>query len=717
MSRTVPSTRASAAALVLLLISAACTSGSPATAGAQASRIDAMTTKTVPVSEDYHGTPIADPYRWLEDPASPETKAWIAAENERTFGFLRSLPEREAIEARLTELWNYPRFGPPSRRGTRWFFSKNDGLQNQAVVYWSEGREGAPKVLIDPNGLSPDGTVSLADLRLSEDGRFVAYGISSGGSDWNTWRVRDVETGVDLPDELRWVKFSSVAWLPDHSGFYYARYPEPAAGEAMTAANRDHKLYFHRVGTAQAEDALVYERPDQPDWGFGCEVTEDGRYLVIPAWLGTDSRNRVFYLDLASDAGVRPLLTDFDASYDFIGNDGPLFFFKTDQGASRLRVIAVDVRAPGKGQWKEIVPESSDTLSEVRLVAERLLLVYLQDVHHRMEVRERSGAFVTGIALPALGSVSSLTGRRADPEAFFAFTTFNLPSTIYRYDVGEGRLSAFREPPLRFDPTAYEISQEWYASKDGTRIPMFLVRKKGVVPNGDQPVLLYGYGGFNIPILPAFSVSNLVWLERGGVYAQPALRGGGEYGEAWHRAGMHERKQNVFDDFVAAAEWLVREKWTRASRIAISGGSNGGLLVGACMVQRPELFGACLPAVGVMDMLRFHQFTIGWAWTTEYGSADDPQQFRTLLAYSPLHNLKAGTRYPATLITTADHDDRVVPAHSFKFAAALQAAQAADVPTLIRIETRAGHGAGVPTSKLIEEAADKLAFLSATIGH
>lgn len=660
----------------------------------------------------YHGVRVPDPYRWLEDPDSPESRAWIEAQNKVTFGFLEQIPGRADLRERLTRLWNYERFDVPFKRGERYFYTRNDGLQNQSVLYTVDALDGSPRILLDPNALSADGTVSLAGIAVSHDGVHLAYGISASGSDWMEWKVRRVATGEDLPDHLRWVKFSGASWTRDGKGFFYSRYDEPNEATRLEAVNYYQKLYFHRLGTPQAEDVLVYERPDEKEWGFSGEVSEDGDYLIISVWQGTDRRNRVFYKDLTAEKGnVVELVSQLEAAYTFIGNEGPLFWFLTDLKAPRGRIIAVDVRRPGREAWKEIVPQARETLGEVSLVGGRFIASYLKDARTQVKVFHTGGEFERELALPGIGTAGGFTGKKNHSESFYFFTGFTTAVTIYRYDISSGASSVFRRPKVAFDPGDYETRQVFYASKDGTRIPMFVTHRKGIQLDGNNPVYLYGYGGFNISVTPSFSVSNLVWMDLGGVYAVPNLRGGGEYGEDWHMAGTKLRKQNVFDDFVAAAEWLIQNRYTRSGRLAIGGASNGGLLVGACVNQRPELFGAALPAVGVMDMLRFHKFTIGWAWVSDYGSVDDPEEFKALYAYSPLHNLKPGTSYPATLITTADHDDRVVPAHSFKYAAALQAAHVGKAPVLIRIETKAGHGAGKATSKLIEEAADRWAFL------
>ena len=675
-----------------------------------------LTRKTAQV-DDYHGTQVADPYRWLEDDNAAETKAWVEEQNKVTFDYLARIPQRQGLRDRLTRLWNFERYGLPYRKGTRYFISRNSGLQNQSVLYTLDSLDAEPRPLLDPNTLSPDGTVALAGLRPSEDGNLLAYGLAVAGSDWNEWKVRDVRTGKDLGDHLRWVKFSGASWTRDNLGFYYSRYDEPKPGEALKGVNYYQKLYYHRVGTPQSEDPLIYERPDHKEWGFGGSVTEDGRYLVITVSQGTDPKNRVFYQELGAAGGkVVELLNELDASYNFVGNDGPLFWFLTDLKSPRGRVIGIDLRNPDRGNWRELIPESADTLQGVTVVNHQFLGHYLKDARTQVRRFTLDGQPAGSIELPGIGTAGGFDGERTDTETFFSFTSFTLPPTIYRHDLVTGQSTPFRQPKVDFDPSRYETRQVFYTSKDGTRVPMFITHRKGLLLDGTNPTYLYGYGGFNISLTPSFSVSMLVWMERGGVYAMPNLRGGGEYGEEWHRAGTKLQKQNVFDDFVAAARWLIENKYTSPSKLAIAGGSNGGLLVGACMTQHPELFRAALPAVGVMDMLRFQKFTIGWAWTSDYGSSDDPSEFRALYAYSPYHNLRPGVRYPSTLVTTADHDDRVVPAHSFKFAARLQECHHGHNPVLIRVETKAGHGAGKPTAKLIEEAADRWAFLIHELG-
>ncbi len=674
-------------------------------------------TRTTNVVDNYHGIEVTDTYRWLEDDNSAEIKAWVEAQNQVTFGYLETLPLRAPLKSRLTALYNFERFGVPSRQGGRYFFQKNDGLQNQSVLYVAESLEAAPRTLLDPNTLTADGTVALKGYAISDDGAKMAYGLSTAGSDWEEFRVRDVATAQDTGDVLKWVKFSGIAWAKDGSGIYYSRYDEPTEANKLTKVNEFQKLYFHRLGTPQSADELVYERKDQPKWGLGGDVTEDGRYLIIEVRQGTDVKNRVFYRDLGQPGSkVVELLNDFDASYNFVGNDGPVFFFLTDLNAPRGRFIAIDTTKPERANWHELIPQSDATLTSVGFVGERFVAHYLRDARSQVKLFARDGSLQREVTLPGIGSAGGFGGKRTDTETFYSFTSFTTPGRIYRYDFATGASTLWRQPKVDFNPDAYEVKQVFYASKDGTKVPMFITHKKGLKLDGKNPTLLYAYGGFNISLTPSFSVANLAWMELGGVYAVPNLRGGGEYGEEWHQAGTKLRKQNVFDDFIGAAEWLIANKYTSSKHLAISGGSNGGLLVGACLAQRPDLYGACLPAVGVMDMLRFQKFTIGWAWTSDYGSSDNADEFKALYAYSPLHNLKPGTCYPPTLVTTADHDDRVVPAHSFKFAARLQAVQGCRNPALIRIETKAGHGAGKPTAKIIEEAADKLAFIGEQLG-
>ncbi len=669
-------------------------------------------TRTVDQVDEIHGEKVADPYRWLEDENAEATKEWVQAQNRVTFGYLETIPCREGLKQRLTALWDYEKYGIPHQEGGRYFFSKNDGLQNQSVLYVADPLDGEPRVLLDPNKLSADGTISLSTYSISPNGKLMAYGLADGGSDWQTYHVRNVDSGEDLGDKVQWVKFTTASWSKNNSGFFYSRYPAPDAGAALSGANYYQKLYYHRMGTPQSQDALIYERPDQKDWGFAGYVTDDGQYLIITVWQGTDPKKRVYYKSLVAEAApVVKLLDDFDAAYNFIDNDGPVFWFHTDLDAPKYRVIAIDTRMPERAQWREVIPETADTLQSVNLVGNRFICEYLKDARTQVRLYNYDKQAIGEIELPGIGTAYGFGGKRREKETFYAYNDFARPPTVYRYDIPSGRSEVFREPRVGFDPAEYVTTQVFYSSKDGTQVPMFITHKRGLRHDGRSPCYLYGYGGFNISLTPRFSIPNLVWMEMGGIYAQANLRGGGEYGRAWHDAGRLKNKQNVFDDFISAAEWLIANEYTCREKLAIGGGSNGGLLVGACITQRPDLFGAALPAVGVLDMLRFAEKTIGHAWKSDYGDVSDPEIFRVLRAYSPYHNVKPGTAYPATLVTTGDHDDRVVPAHSFKFAAALQAAHTGADPVLIRIETRAGHGAGKPTQYQIEEAADRWAFL------
>jgi prolyl oligopeptidase len=674
-------------------------------------------TRTDDIVDTLHGVAVPDPYRWLEDDNAPETKAWVEAQNKVTTAFLAAIPQRDAIHQRMTQLWNYERYGIPFKRGQRYFYTRNDGLQNQAVLYTAPTLDAAPAVLLDPNTLSKDGTVALGSLDISDDGTRLAYALAVAGSDWQEIRVRDVASARDLPDHIQWVKFSGLSWTKDGKGFFYSRYDAPTEAEKLTKTNYFHKLYYHALSTDQSDDRLIYHRPDHKDWSFHGHVTDDGKYLIIHSSQGSSPKNRILYQSLEKpDAPVVELLMNNDAEYNFIDNDGTTFWFKTDNHAPLGRLIAIDIAHPAADQWKEIIPQSEDTLSGIDAVGNRFFAKYLHDAHSLVRAFALDGKPLADIPLPGIGSAGGFGGKRSDAETFYSFTSYTTPGTIYRLDINSNQSTVFKHPKVAFNPDDYETRQVFYPSKDGTRIPMFITSKKGLRLDGNNPTQLYGYGGFAISLTPGFSPATLAWMELGGVYAVPNLRGGNEYGEAWHLAGTKLQKQNVFDDFIAAAQYLIDNKYTSREKLAISGGSNGGLLVGAAMTQRPDLFAAALPAVGVMDMLRFHKFTIGWAWSTDYGTADDPAEFKALYAYSPYHNLKPGTRYPATLVTTADHDDRVVPAHSFKFAARIQACQGGDKPALIRIETNAGHGAGKPTTKQIDYQTDMLAFLAKELG-
>ncbi|MFN2565797.1 MAG: prolyl oligopeptidase family protein [Gemmatimonadaceae bacterium] len=712
----------------MMRTSLACAAGALLVASAGAALAQAPSVQYPPTRrgdhvDDYHGNRVADPYRWLEDVGSAETRSWIEAQNALTRSYLDAVPERAGIRERLTRVWDYPKYGVPVRRGWRVFYSENSGLQNQPVYYVQDRSNAEGRVLLDPNTLSADGTVAVSTVAPSPDGTLFGYGVSTSGSDWQEFRVRDVRTARDLADTLRWIKFSSIAWTRDNRGFFYSRFDAPTAAEQQagtprSAANRGHKVYYHRLGQPQASDRLILERPDNPDWLFNTEVSDDGQYAVITVSQGTDERTRLYFIDLgrarrpAVGNPVVRLLDDFDASYDFVHSEGVIFYVRTNHQAPNGRLVAIDINARRSSAWRTIVPNGPDALLTADVIGRRIVATYLADARSSVRIFSLRGQPQAEVPLPGIGAVAGIAGERADRDFFYSFTSFLQPPTIYLFDLERRTNILYRQPTVAFDASRFETRQVFVMSRDGTRLPMFVTARRGVALDGRNPTLMYAYGGFNISITPAFSPMAAAWLEMGGVYAVPNLRGGGEYGRSWHEAGMLERKQNVFDDFVAAAEYLVRERYTTPSRLAISGTSNGGLLVGAVMTQRPELFAAALPAVAVMDMLRYPKFTIGWAWAAEYGSPDDPAAFRYLMAYSPLHNIKPGTCYPATLVTAADHDDRVVPGHSFKFAAALQAAQGCDRPALIRIETKAGHGAGKPTSKQIEEAADRLAFLA-----
>lgn len=701
--------------------------------------------------DTYHGTVVADPYRWLENPDSPETREWIQAENALTFGYLGAIPERTPIRTRLEQAQNYVKYGAGFKAGGRYFFYMNTGLQSQNVLYVQDGRNAKPRVLLDPNTLSSTGIVALSTVSVSHNGRYISYSINRAGSDWQEFRVREIDTGKDLPEVIQWAKFSGSSWTHDNKGFFYSRYDAPKDGNPLTSVVKNQKLYYHRVGTPQSKDQLIYDRPDEPDWGFDAHVTDDGAFLIINVWQGTDTRNRLYFIDFDNPgkpritAPVVKLIDRLDAAYSFAGNDGTNFYVRTDLQAPNGRVVGIDIDNPRVDRWYTLVPEGKDAMVSAQSIGGRLAVSLLQDAHsvvrfydlprrpptrgnsvsgmnnrRRPEANGPRGmglnAALFEIKLPDIGSVDDISGTDDDEEMFFTFTSFLRPRSIYRFDVGSRKTEVWKESKTSIDVGQFETRQVFYTSKDGTRVPMFIVARKDLQLNGMNPTLLYGYGGFDISETPGFSSSRLVWLEMGGVYASANLRGGGEYGRAWHEGGMLDKKQNVFNDFIAAAEYLIKEKYTSTPKLAITGASNGGLLVGAVLNQRPDLFGAAIPAVGVMDMLRFHKFTIGWAWTSDYGSSEDSTQFKTLFAYSPLQNIKPGTCYPPTLVLTADHDDRVVPGHSFKYAAALQAAQSCAKPTLIRIDTDAGHGAGKPTSKSLDEYADRYAFLVKNLG-
>ena len=663
-----------------------------------------------------HDIKVPDPYRWLEDLNSDQTSTWVKAQSSLTDSYLDAIPGRKALENHLTNLWNVERFGVPFFEGGYYFFSKNNGLQNQSVLYSTKSLDTEPTILLDPNTFSKDGTVALSSYEVSPDGKYLAYSTSASGSDWVEWQIREISSGKDLSDHLKWSKFSGASWAKNSKGFYYGRFPTPKEGEEMMAQNIHKKIYFHEIGKPQSTDLLVYERPNHPKQGLYAWVTEGGKYLLIQVSQGTDTRDGLFYKDLSkATSKVIELLPDFDASYDFITNLGSKFIIRTDLNAPKQKVISIDLNAPASAHWKTIIPESRETLRSVSHIGGLFIANYLKDARTEIRRFKTDGTSLPPVKLPGLGTASGFGGRSNQNETFYYFTSFTSPGAVYRYDVTRNASTLFKAPKTQFDRDDYESRQIFATSKDGTKIPMFIVYKKGLKLDRNNPTLLYAYGGFNISLRPSYSPATIAWMDLGGIYVMANLRGGGEYGEGWHEAGMKLKKQNVFDDFIACAEHLISKRFTSSKNLSIAGGSNGGLLVGACMVQRPELYGACLPAVGVMDMLRFHKFTIGWAWQAEYGKPDDPDDFKNLLKYSPYHNLKPA-EYPATMVITSDHDDRVVPSHSYKFAAALQSAQNGPAPTLIRIESKAGHGAGTPTSKRIEAIVDKYAFLAKSLG-
>ena len=681
--------------------------------------IEYPATTTIDHVDVYHGVEVADPFRWLEDDVreSDAVKNWVDAQNEVTFAYLDTIPERDVVKGRLTELWDFERYGTPYKEGGRYYYSYNNGLQNQNVIYVQSSLGGEAELLIDPNTWSDDGTVALAAYYPSPDGRHVAYLIQDGGSDWRKARIVEVDSGKVLDDELDWLKFTGLSWAGDGSGFYYSRYPETAEEEKFQSLNMNQAVYFHRVGTTQDEDVLVFANPDNPEWGYAASVTDDGEHLVITVWIGTDNRYQILHQDL-TDPDARPeyLIEGFDHDYSLVGKVGNELFFRTNKDAPRNRLIAIDVTRPDPEHWREVIPQAEDVLDGVSLVGGRIIADYMQDAQTIVKIFDLVGNQTGTVNLPGIGTASGFAGKFDDPETFFAYTSFDTPTTVNRLDVETGEVTVFRKPEVGFDSDDYVVKQVFYSSKDGTRVPMFIAHHVDVEPDGQTPTLLFGYGGFNISLTPSFSVTRLAWMEMGGVYAVANLRGGGEYGEKWHKAGTGVNKQNVFDDFIAAAEYLIDEGYTNPSKLAIFGGSNGGLLVGAVTNQRPELFGAAIPAVGVMDMLRFQEFTAGRFWVDDYGSSENPEEFEALRAYSPYHNTRPGTEYPAILVTTADTDDRVVPGHSFKYAAAMQKAQGGEAPVLIRIETRAGHGSGSPTKMVIEDYADRWAFLIRNLG-
>src|SRR5687768_7652271 len=675
-------------------------------------------TKKVDTVTNYHGTAVPDPYRWLEDDWSQDTKDWVTEQNKITFSYLDQIPYRAQWLKRLEEINDYPKYSSPSRNNEYFYFSKNDGLQNQSVLYRQKGLNGIPEIVLDPNKFSADGTTSLATFSLSKDGRYAVVGKSTGGSDWRNFFVMDMSTLQYLNDSLAWIKVSGASWLGD--GFYYSRYPSPDQGKELSTKNENHLVYYHKVGTPQEQDILVYEDKANPQRFHGVFTNEDERFSFLnisDRGKGKDG-NALWYFDNKTSGNMKPAIGKFkpliaeigDYSYGFVEEVDGRFLLVTNDGAKNRRIISVDPQNPDPANWKTIIAEKNENLSSVSSAGGKLFLTYLKDVTSRVYVYSLDGKQEREVKLPALGSAGGFGGERDDKIVFYTFTSITFPPTIYKYDIATGKSTVFRKPEVKFNPEDYTTEQVFYPSKDGTKVPMFIVYKNGTQKNGKNPTILYAYGGFNISMTPSFSSTRMAWLEQGGIYCIANLRGGSEYGEKWHEAGMRFKKQNVFDDFIAAGEWLVNENYTSKDYLAVQGGSNGGLLVGAVINQRPDLFKVAIPQVGVMDMLRFHKFTIGWNWIADYGSSENAEEFKALYAYSPLHNIRAGVKYPATLITTADHDDRVVPAHSFKYAAMLQAKASHDNPALIRIETKSGHGAS-STAKLIETTADVYAFV------
>ncbi len=678
-------------------------------------KFDYPKTNKVDQTDEYHGVKVADPFRWLENPDSPESRTWINAQNKLTNDYLSQIPERKMIKERLTKLWNYEKYSAPFKHGKNYFYYKNDGLQNQSILYIAKSTTDAGKVFIDPNKLSTDGTVALGGTAFTSDGKLVAIGTSTAGSDQTEWKVMEVETGKYLDDKLEKRRQGISSWTKDGKGFFYSAFPKPNKDTALRDQNYFQKFYYHKLGTPNEQDVLIYERPDDKEYFVGGGVTDDGRYLILSVGQGTRPQNMVYYKDLeAKDGKIMPIFDTLESDYSFIENIGTTFYFSTDKDAPLKRVIAVDIS--NDNRVSEIIPQSTETLGGVGMLNNQFVANYLKDAYTQIRIYDLKGKFLRNVELPGIGSAGGFGGKRTDTETFYSYSSFNAPPTIFRYDMKSGKSTIFRESKVDFKRDDYEVKQVFYNSKDGTKVPMFIVHKKGLKLDGTNPTLLYGYGGFNVNMTPSFSVSRLVWMEMGGIFAMPNLRGGAEYGEKWWKGGSRLNKQNVFDDFAWAAKYLISEKYTQPSKLAISGGSNGGLLVGATLNQHPELFGAALPAVGVMDMLRFEGFTIGWAWTSDYGSVKDKVDFDALYKYSPLHNIKKGGKYPAVMVTTSDHDDRVVPAHSFKYTATLQESQAGENPILIRIEVNAGHGAGKPTAKVIEEQADVYGFLMKSLG-
>jgi prolyl oligopeptidase len=713
---------------VYSLVSAAALCAASLTSTPTAPALEAQSPLHYPVArksdqvDTYFGTQVADPYRWLEDTDSPETKQWVTAENALTFEYLGAIPERAAIKEQLTRIWNYPKYAVPLKRGKDYFYTENSGLQNQAVLYMQHGLKGEKKVVLDPNTLSTDGTVALGPWNATENAKYLAYAVAAAGSDWEEIRVRDIEKAKDLPDTLKWVKFSGIAWTKDNKGFFYSRFAEPKSENAMLAKNEGQKLYYHRIGEPQSKDKLIYERPEHPRWNITATVSDDGEYVIIYVVDGTDPNNRIYFIDLGNPGKPKldnPLVTlvdDAESQNRVIDNAGDVFFLQTNLDAPLGRVVQVDINKPAKRYWRTVIAEGANKMEDVELIGGHFIVHTLKDAHSVLLLYPLRGGQPETIRLPGIGSVAAISGKPDEWEMFYSYVSYLQPASIYHFDIEKRRQTPFHIAKVAIDSAGFETRQIFASSKDGTRIPIFVTAKRGLTLDGSHPTILYAYGGFDINQTPAFSPSMLQWVTMGGVFAVAVIRGGGEYGRAWHEAGMLAKKQNVFDDFIAAGEYLISQKYTSNKKLAIRGGSNGGLLIGAVETQRPDLAAVALPEVGVMDMLRYQKFTIGGAWAPEYGTSDDSTQFKTLIAYSPLQNIKPGTAYPATLITTADHDDRVVPGHSFKYAATMQAAQSGPAPVLIRIDTRAGHGGGKPTSKQIDLATDELAFAVKNLG-
>lgn len=665
----------------------------------------------------FHGVKVADPYRWMEESDTPEWNEWIAAQNKITDAYIKSVPQRAAIKEKLTAMWNYERFSAPSKIADGFYlYSKNDGLQNQSVIYRARSIDDPGEVFFDPNKLRADGTAALNGSIFTEDGKLWAYGVSEAGSDRTTWRVRDTTTGKDLPDTLAPNRQGVSAWLKDNSGFFYSSYAPVEKGQELKQATKFQKIYFHKLGTPQSADYVVYERPDNGDYFSSAEVSDDGNWLIIRVAKGTERMNMIYFKNLTMEkAPFIPLIDNLENSWNFLGNDGSTFYFQTDKDAPRGRIVSRNVLDRSM-IWKEIVPQSADTLNGVSFINNQFVCNYLKDASTAIKIYNIDGTFVRDVKLPGIGSAGGFGGKRSDSETFYTYSSFATPPTIYRYDMKTGESKMFRTASVKMDPSKYEVKQVFYPSKDGTKVPMFLTYKKGLKLNGKNPTLLYGYGGFNISTTPNFSVSRIAWLDMGGIYASACIRGGAEYGKDWWKGGSRLNKQNTFDDFAYAAKWLIANKYTSTPKLAMQGGSNGGLLVGAVLNQNPDLFGAAIPQVGVMDMIRFDKFTIGWAWRSDYGDPTNAEDFKVMYAYSPYHNAKPGTKYPPVLVTTADHDDRVHPAHSFKYTAAMQHAQAGTAPILIRVQVRGGHGAGLPTALAIEQQTDIYAFLVKSLG-